>query len=136
MSAARIAHVRSVFLHWQAVSAVLGAFALTLSLFVWRSISIFQDGQLLLFAFTFHVFTMLTWGAVSLPLMEVGRHWNQLKTRAIPQALMSSDKADATFWLDVIQETRPFSTWNVVGAASIIFGALSAPMLHTLFSSR
>ncbi|RKG76908.1 hypothetical protein D7W79_16625 [Corallococcus exercitus] len=133
LSPARIEQVHGVFLHWQSVSALLGAFSLTLFLFYWRSISVLHDGRYILSAFVFHVLTILTWGAVSLPLLEVGRHWNHLKTRAIHQTLMSDDKADATFWLEAIQETRPFNTWNAVGVASIVMGALAAPLLHALF---
>ena len=90
------------------------------TIYFWKRVIQFGEMRYILHGLVVHLLWAITWGIVSLPMVEKWRQWSEVKLNVV--AAISSDKNPEKA-LEVLKEVRPFSFGVLVGSG--LFGIVS-----------
>lgn len=105
----------SMFVHWQAASAILALGFICFTSGFWDLIVLRNDQRYILPALVIHCVWAISWLLISLPLAVTWHAWRRARQHALTTLFGSVDN-DSEVKLKLLQEITPIPPWNAVAS--------------------
>ncbi|MEO8621934.1 MAG: hypothetical protein ABI625_12765 [bacterium] len=130
----RIAELSDLAIRWQLAFAVLSVGFVVYTAVFWRQIILAADLRFVPEAIVVHGLWFISAVLMALPFWSSWRAWQFDRIRALAELSNRSRNGDATTALDlaIIQEVRPFGSWNAAAFGLTLASSALVPLIQLL----